>query len=412
MNFALVGVAGYIAPRHLAAIAATGHNLVAAYDPFDSVGRLDASFPHCQFFCRKDNFENFIESVRGTDHEIQWLSICTPNHTHASYIRYGLTHGMNVICEKPVVLHSSEIAEIMQLEAETGHQVYTILQLRLHQSIAALKQQLDKEGNTRKFHHIDLTYITSRGQWYKTSWKGDIQKSGGIATNIGVHLFDMIQWLFGNVLENVVEELNDDYVRGHFLLDHALVNYFLSINSEHLPPNAVQGEKRTYRTLNIDGNEFEFSQGFTELHTLSYQEILAGRGFRIAETINSIRIVEQIRPKKQQPILMVDLKGQYKKIESEVQTSLLQVLENGSFIGGMSVRNFEQQLSRFLSADHRPLFTISCASGTDALQLALMALMLRPGDEILVPAFTYAASAEVIALLGLIPVWVDVDPIS
>lgn len=404
-NFAIIGVAGYIAPRHLTAIAATGNTVVAAFDPFDSVGRLDASFPTCQFFTDQDSFKAYIDSVKGTPNQVDWLSICTPNHTHSQYIRYGLTHGMNVICEKPVVLHSEEILEIMELEKSTGHQVYTILQLRLHDSIVKLKEKLKKSPED-KTHHIDLTYITSRGNWYYTSWKGDIQKSGGIATNIGVHLFDMIQWLFGSVKENDVRVLEEDRVEGCLKLQHAVVNYFLSINSNYLPDNAVKGEKKTYRTLNIDGDEFEFSKGFTELHTLSYQRILAGEGFRISETIGSIRLVEQLRPEKEKPTQMVDLKGQYYHMQEEIDSAIRKVLNSAAFIGGPFVRNFEKHLSQYMDGCN----VISCANGTDALQIALMSLDLNPGDEVIVPAFTYVASAEVVALLGLKPVFVDVEP--
>lgn len=402
-NFAIVGVAGYIAPRHLAAIAATGNTVVAAFDPFDSVGRLDASFPNCQFFTDQDSFMAYIDSVKGTSNQVDWLSICTPNYTHGQYIRYGLTHGMNVICEKPVVLHSEEIFDIMELEKTTGHQVYTILQLRLHDSIVQLKNRLEKSSED-KIHNIDLTYITSRGNWYYTSWKGDIQKSGGVATNIGVHLFDMVQWLFGPVKENDVRVLEEDRVEGCLKLQHAIVNYFLSINSSYLPDNAVKGEKKTYRTLNIDGDEFEFSKGFTELHTLSYQKILSGEGFRISESINSIRIVEQMRPEKEKPTQMVDLKGQYYRMQEEIDSAIRKVLNSTTFIGGPSVRSFENNLSLYMDG----CSVISCASGTDALQIALMSLDLNPGDEVLVPAFNYVAAAEAVALLRLKPVFVDV----
>ena len=293
-NFALIGAAGYIAPRHIKAIAETGNNLVAAYDKFDSVGRLDASFPECSFFTEQEQFERFVDRVKGTKDQINWLAICTPNYTHDPFIRWGLKNDMNVICEKPIVLHSCNIEEIMKLEEETGHQVYNILQLRLHDSIAALKAKIDA-GPKDKVYNIDLTYITSRGKWYYTSWKGDNHKSGGIATNIGVHFYDMLQWIFGPVKENVVNIMSFDRVVGRLELERAHVRYFLSINGDCLPENAVQGEKKTYRTLNIDGDEFEFSQGFTELHNKSYQNILVGKGFRISEAMNCIKIVEQIR---------------------------------------------------------------------------------------------------------------------
>lgn len=305
MNFALIGAAGYIAPRHLKAISDTGNNLVAAYDLFDSVGRLDSSFPKCDFFVEQALFDRFCNKVKGTERNIDWLSVCTPNYTHDAYIRYGLRLGANVICEKPVVLNPWNIDALEKVEEETGHQAYNILQLRLHDKIQALKKKVE-EGPKDKVYDIDLTYITSRGNWYYTSWKGDVHKSGGVATNIGVHFYDMLQWIFGPVQENIVHVMSFDRVAGFLGLKQARVRYFLSINADCLPPNAVEGEKRTYRTLNIDGEEFEFSQGFTELHTKSYEEILAGRGFRISEARNCIQIVHDIRNS-----TPIGLKGDY-----------------------------------------------------------------------------------------------------
>ena len=293
-NFALTGAAGYIAPRHLKAIADTGNRLVAALDRFDSVGRLDSFFPDCAFFTEQEQFEAYIDKLKGTPDEVQWLSVCTPNHTHVPFCRYALKNGMDVICEKPAALHSRDIEELMKLEDETGHKVFNILQLRLHDSITALKKKID-EGPADRKYDVQLTYITSRGKWYYASWKGDNHKSGGIATNIGVHFYDMLQWIFGPVEENIVHVSDFDRVAGRLELEKASVRYFLSINGDCLPPNAVQGEKRTYRTLDIDGDEFEFSQGFTELHTKSYMDILAGKGFRVSESMGSIRIVEDIR---------------------------------------------------------------------------------------------------------------------
>ena len=304
-NFALIGAAGYIAPRHLKAIKDTGNDLLAAYDRFDSVGRLDSFFPECSFFTEQELFDRFCSMQMKTDNPLHWLSICTPNYTHDAFIRYGLRLGCNVICEKPVVLNPYNIEALMKVEEETGHKAYNILQLRLHDSIAALKKKVD-EGPKDKVYDVDLTYITSRGKWYYTSWKGDVHKSGGIATNIGVHFYDMLQWIFGPVKENIVHVMSFDRVAGYLGLEKARVRYFLSINSECLPPNAVQGEKRTYRTLNIDGSEFEFSQGFTELHTLSYQKILGGEGFRICEALPCIEIVSQIRN-----ATPIGLKGDY-----------------------------------------------------------------------------------------------------
>ena len=301
----MIGAAGYIAPRHLKAISDTGNNLVAAYDLFDSVGRLDSSFPKCDFFVEQALFDRFCNKVKGTERNIDWLSVCTPNYTHDAFIRYGLRLGANVICEKPVVLNPWNIDALVKVEEETGHQAYNILQLRLHDKIQALKKKIE-EGPKDKVYDIDLTYITSRGNWYYTSWKGDVHKSGGVATNIGVHFYDMLQWIFGPVQENIVHVMSFDRVAGYLGLKNARVRYFLSINADCLPPNAVEGEKRTYRTLSIDGEEFEFSQGFTELHTKSYEEILAGRGFRISEARNCIQIVHDIRNS-----TPVGLKGDY-----------------------------------------------------------------------------------------------------
>ena len=304
-NFALIGAAGYIAPRHIKAIADTGNNLLVAYDKFDSVGRLDSSFPDCSFFTENEQFDRFCSKQMRTENPLHWISICTPNYTHDAFIRYGLRLGTNVICEKPLVLNPYNIDNLLELEKETGRKASTILQLRLHDSIVALKKRVE-EGPADKVYDVDLTYITSRGKWYYASWKGDVHKSGGIATNIGVHFYDMLQWIFGPVQRNIVHVMSFDRVAGFLELKRARVRYFLSINSECLPPNAIEGEKKTYRTLNIDGDEFEFSVGFTELHTKSYQKILAGEGFRIAEARNCIEIVSTIRN-----ATPIGLKGDY-----------------------------------------------------------------------------------------------------
>lgn len=304
-NFALIGATGYIAPRHIKAIADTGNNLLVAYDRFDSVGRLDSSFPECSFFTENEQFDRFCSKQMKTDNPLSWTAICTPNYTHDAFIRYGLRLGTDVICEKPLVLNPYNIDNLLDVEKETGHKAYTILQLRLHDSIIALKKKVD-EGPKDKIYDVDLTYITSRGKWYYASWKGDVHKSGGIATNIGVHFYDMLQWIFGPVKQNIVHVMSFDRVAGYLELEKARVRYFLSINAECLPENAVQGEKKTYRTINIDGSEFEFSVGFTELHTKSYQKILAGEGFRISEARNCIQIVSEIRHSNP-----IGLKGDY-----------------------------------------------------------------------------------------------------
>lgn len=304
-NFALIGAAGYIAPRHLRAIKDTGNRLVAAYDKFDCVGILDSFFPKSSFFVEHELFDRHCSKLKGTEQEINYVSICTPNYMHDAHVRYGLRLGADVICEKPLVLNPWNIDALQKVEEETGKKIYTILQLRLHQSIINLKKKIEA-GPKDKIYDVDLTYITSRGNWYYTSWKGDIHKSGGIATNIGIHFYDMISWIFGKVKQSIVHISSHDRVAGYLELEKARVRYFLSINEANLPANAFQGEKRTYRTIEIDGEDFEFSEGFTELHTESYKNILEGNGFGVEHVRNSINIVHQIR--NSQPI---GLQGDY-----------------------------------------------------------------------------------------------------
>ena len=293
-TFALIGVGGYIAPRPLKAIKDTGNLLVSAYDKSDSVGIMDSYFPDAAFFTEQELFDRHNTKLRDQGQKIDYVSVCTPNYLHDAHTRYGLRLGADVICEKPLVLNPWNIDALQKVEERQGHKAYTILQLRLHDKIKALKKKVE-EGPKDKIYDIDLTYITSRGNWYYASWKGNINKSGGVATNIGVHFYDMLSWIFGPVKQNIVHVSSHDRVAGYLELEKARVRYFLSINGETLPPNAVEGEKRTYRTLNIDGEEFEFSQGFTELHTKSYEEILAGRGFGIEEARQCIEIVYEIR---------------------------------------------------------------------------------------------------------------------
>lgn len=293
--FALIGVGGYIAPRHLKAIKETGNTLLSAYDKNDSVGILDSYFPNAAFFTEQELFDRHNTKLRDDlGKKIDYVSICTPNYLHDAHTRYGLRLGCDVICEKPLVLNPWNIDALQKVEERQGHKAYNILQLRLHDKIKELKKKVT-EGPDDHIYDIDLTYITSRGNWYYASWKGDVNKSGGIATNIGVHFYDMLSWIFGDVQKNIVHVASHDRVAGYLELKRARVRYFLSINAETLPANAVEGEKRTFRTLKIDGEEFEFSQGFTELHTKSYEEILAGRGFGIAEARRCIEIVYQIR---------------------------------------------------------------------------------------------------------------------
>lgn len=304
-NFAIIGVGGYIAPRHLKAIKDTGNNLLSAYDKSDSVGIMDSYFPKAAFFTEQELFDRHNTKLLEKGVNIDYVTVCTPNYLHDAHTRYGLRLGADVICEKPVVLNPWNIDALMNIEKETGHKAFTILQLRLHESIVALKKKI-AEGPADKIYDVDLTYITSRGNWYYASWKGDVNKSGGIATNIGIHFYDMLSWVFGPVTKNIVHVMTHDRVAGYLEMKQARVRYFLSINAETLPENAVQGEKRTYRTIMIDGAEFEFSSGFTELHTNSYQEILAGNGFRISEAKNCIEIVHDIRYS-----TPVGLKGDY-----------------------------------------------------------------------------------------------------
>ncbi len=304
-NFALIGAAGYIAPRHLLAIKDTGNRLIAAYDKFDSVGIMDSFFPEASFFTEMELFDRHCSKLKGTEKQIDFVSVCTPNNLHDAHKRYGMRLGADVICEKPLVLNPWNIDALEEVERETGHKGYTILQLRLHEAIKALKKRID-EGPEDKVYDVDLTYITSRGNWYYTSWKGDEHKSGGVATNIGVHFYDMLSWIFGPVKENIVHVMSHDRVAGYLGLKRARVRYFLSINADNLPENAVEGEKRTYRSIQIEGEKFEFSQGFTELHTESYRKILAGEGFRIEEARNCINIVHDIRH-----ATPVGLKGDY-----------------------------------------------------------------------------------------------------
>ena len=293
-NFALIGAGGYIAPRHMKAIKDTGNNLVAALDKHDSVGILDSYFPNADFFTEFERFDRHIDKLKRQGIQTDYVSVCSPNYLHDSHIRFGLRTGADVICEKPLVLNPWNVDALQDMENETGHHIYTILQLRLHPAIIALKEKV-QHGPADKKYLIDLRYITSRGNWYHISWKGDISKSGGIATNIGVHFFDMLMWIFGDVKENTVKQHDARTAAGKLVLEKADVNWFLSIDPANLPPEVAAAGKRTWRSLDIDGDLFEFSEGFTELHTLSYQHILDGKGFRIQETKKAIQLVHDIR---------------------------------------------------------------------------------------------------------------------
>ena len=304
-NFALIGAAGYIAPRHLKAIKNTGNNLIAAIDPFDSVGIMDSYFPDADFFVEFERFDRHIDKLKRKNNPIDYVSVCSPNYLHDSHIRFGLRNHADVICEKPIVLNPWNIEALQEIEKETGKQVFTILQLRLHPSIIALREMV-LNGPKNKVYDVDLTYLTSRGHWYYTSWKGNISKSGGIATNIGVHFYDMLTWVFGGIQKNIVHIHTHDRAAGFLELEMARVRWFLSINEETVPENLrVQG-KRTFRSIQIEGKELEFSEGFTDLHTRSYEEILSGKGFRIGETKTAIEIVHEIRH-----ATPIGLKGDY-----------------------------------------------------------------------------------------------------
>ena len=293
-HFGLIGVAGFIAVRHLRAIKETGNNLVAALDKFDSVGLLDGYFPTADFFTEFERFDRHFDKLKRQGQKIDYVSICTPNYLHDSHIRFALRQGADAICEKPLVLNPWNIDALAEIERETGRNVYNILQLRLHPVIKKLKEDIEN-GPKGKVYDIDLTYITSRGNWYDISWKGDLLKSGGIATNIGVHFFDMLTWIFGDVKENIVHVSEPHKAAGYLGLEKARVRWFLSIDTNDLPDDIKEKNQRTFRSIIINKNELEFSEGFTELHNKSYEEIIKGNGFGIQEARKSIETVYTIR---------------------------------------------------------------------------------------------------------------------
>ena len=293
-NFILIGAAGYIAPRHMKAIKDTGNNLIAALDPFDSVGIIDSHFPEAHFFTEFERFDRHLEKIKRKGTKIDYVSICSPNYLHDAHIRFGLRHGADVICEKPIVLNPWNVEALEELESEYPGNIYNILQLRLHESVIALKKKIDA-GPKNEVYDIDLQYYTSRGKWYHQSWKGNEDKSGGIATNIGVHFFDMLMWIFGDVIENEVHEHGKSQASGFMCLKKARVNWILSVDYENIPEHIRSTGARTYRAITIGDEEFEFSGGFTELHTRSYQHVLDGHGFRIAEARKAIELVSEIR---------------------------------------------------------------------------------------------------------------------
>jgi UDP-N-acetyl-2-amino-2-deoxyglucuronate dehydrogenase len=290
-SYALIGAAGYIAPRHMRAIAETGGNLVVAYDPNDSVGILDSHFPDAKFFVEFEQFDRQLDQLRRRGEKIDYAAICSPNYLHDAHCRFALRAGVDAICEKPLVLEPGNIDELAEIERDTGRRISTILQLRLHPAIIALRERFK---NSTKRHKVELTYIASRGSWYHTSWKGDDNKSGGVATNIGVHFFDMLGFVFGAASRNEAHLREAERAAGSLECERADVSWFLSIDRNDLP-ESVRGKKTTFRSITVDGEEIEFSEGFTDLHTRSYEEIIAGRGFGLDEVRTSIDIVSTFR---------------------------------------------------------------------------------------------------------------------
>lgn len=311
-NFGLIGAAGYIAVRHMKAIKETGNNLIAALDKFDSVGIIDSYFPDADFFVEFERFDRHIDKLKRTGKKIDYISICSPNYLHDSHIRFALKQQAEAICEKPLVLNPWNVDALSEIEHETKKRINTILQLRLHPNIVQLKNQI-QDGPNDKIHEIDLTYITSRGHWYFTSWKADITKSGGVATNIGIHFFDMLSWIFGDVKSNIVHVLNEKKAAGFLQLKKARVRWFMSLDYDDVPEKQKNEGLRTFRSITVDGKEIEFSGGFTDLHTVSYQEILKGNGFSLEDARKSIEIVYQIRNAQ-----AVGLQGDYHPILNKI----------------------------------------------------------------------------------------------
>lgn len=293
MNYALIGAAGYIAPRHLKAIKDTGGNLAVAYDVNDSVGIMDSHFPDAAFFTEFERFDAYVADLRRVQQGIDYVGICSPNYLHKSHMSFALRAGADAICEKPLVISPSDIDSLEALEAETGQRIYSILQLRLHHSIIALRDKV-ANGPKDKVYNVDLGYFTSRGAWYHASWKGLEEKSGGIATNIGVHFYDMLSFIFGPVRSNIVHHRGPDAAAGYIELAQARVRWVLSINRDHLPPHTPAGQT-THRSITVEGEEIEFSGGFTDLHTASYQNVLDGTGYGLDVVRPSIELVNTIR---------------------------------------------------------------------------------------------------------------------
>ena len=318
-NFALLGAAGYIAPRHMKAIKDTGNNLVVAMDTHDAVGIIDKYFPDSAFFVEFERLDRHVEKLKrmGNEEKIHYVSIASPNYLHDAHIRFALRVGAHAICEKPLVLEQWNLDALKVIEKESGTRVNAILQLRLHPSIKALKEKIDvgfphvvsdhtRSRTSHSKHDIDLTYITSRGRWYLYSWKGNTEKSGGVTTNIGIHFFDMLQWVFGPVQHTVVHLSQPTKAAGYLELEKARVRWFLSIDRNDLPEIAKNRSETTYRSITIDGDNMQFSEGFSDLHTTSYEEILKDNGFSLDDAEPSIKIAHDIRNTKP-----IGKKGEY-----------------------------------------------------------------------------------------------------
>lgn len=293
-RFALIGAAGYIAPRHLKAIKDSGGELVAALDPFDSVGVMDASFPDAEFFTQPEQFESHLHDLRRQGRGVDYVSICSPNHLHDAHIRLALRAGADALCEKPLVLHAHDIHALKAIETETGRRVWTVLQLRTHSALLRLKADLDSQPKST-VHDVDLSYVTSRGVWYRRSWKGRTEQSGGLASNIGVHFFDLLNWLFGEVRHAEVHARSDTFTAGYLELERARVRWFLSVDVADVPQELRERGQRTYRSIALDGGEIEFSEGFTDLHTAVYGRTLEGQGFGLDDALDAIETVSRLR---------------------------------------------------------------------------------------------------------------------
>ena len=293
-NFVLIGASGYIAPRHMKAIKETGNNLIAAFDPYDGIGIMDSFFPDASFFTEFERFDRYLDMIKRTGQQIDYVCICSPNYLHDAHIRFGLKLGCDVICEKPIVLNPWNIDSLIQVEKETSNKVHAILQLRLHPSIISLRNKIIKSSNDKIFN-VNLKYITSRGKWYHHSWKGDYDKSGGILSNIGIHFFDMLIWIFGDVIDVKKEFEDKSTAKGVIVLEKAKVNWFLSVDYENIPKDVKNQGLRTYRSLKIGHDEIEFSTGFTDLHTQSYERIINNQSFSLKDTYKAIELVSKLR---------------------------------------------------------------------------------------------------------------------